>query len=64
MNIWRKTKNTIISKIKTEYKHDETYDLQFFIANPPGQMLKDLGKLVCVSMVFLIYTILNNFSAL
>jgi hypothetical protein len=40
----RKTKNRIISKIKTE-QHDETYDLTSFMANPAAQMLKNFGKL-------------------
>jgi hypothetical protein len=34
------------------------------MANPAAQILKNVGKLVCVSLVFFISTILNNFSAL
>ena len=45
--------HTKISKIKTEYKHDETYDLPSFMANPAAQMLKNFGKLVCASLFFL-----------
>jgi hypothetical protein len=47
----RKTKNTIISKIKTE-QHHETYDVPSFMANPAAQMVKNFGKLVCASMFF------------
>jgi hypothetical protein len=32
------------------------------MANPAAQMLKNFGKLVCVSLPFFISTILNNFS--
>jgi hypothetical protein len=32
------------------------------MANPAAQMLKNFGKLVCVSLFFFISTILNNLS--
>jgi hypothetical protein len=37
-------KNTIFQN----EKHDETYDLTSFMANPTAQTLKKISKLVCV----------------
>jgi hypothetical protein len=50
-----------ISKIKTK-QHDETYDLTSFMANPAAQMLKNINKLVCVSLGYS-PSILNSFFA-
>jgi hypothetical protein len=60
----RKTKNTIILKIKTE-QHDETYDLMSFMANPAAQApnAENISKSVCVSLGGFPPSILNSFSA-
>ena len=59
----RKAINTIISKIKTQ-QHDETHHLTSFIANPAAQMLKNISKLVCVSLLHPPPRILSSFSAI
>ena len=57
--ILAKGKNTIILKIKTE-QQDETYDLASLMAILAAQMLKNIIKLVCVSLFFP-PSILNSF---
>jgi hypothetical protein len=41
---WEMAKNTIFQN----EKHNETYDLTSFMANPTAQMLKNISKLVCM----------------
>jgi hypothetical protein len=41
---WEMAKNTIFQN----EKHNETYDLTYFMANPTPQMLKNISKLVCM----------------